>query len=381
MSYIKHKTPKRNTVYKRDSNHKNWMFRKIIKGKQHYFTVGPDLRKAKIIADQIDAYLVFNTIEDTIKKFNPNKADQGIVPTVEQLVAKYEKNLDVLDIKPRTFGSYKGAVNRFLKIGKGVKDPSKLSLKQNWTEVYNEFRRQMMDGREDEDDILSAKRTVNSVLRNMRGLVSEEAMDIYDGWNMEWVAHLKKLKGYKKVAVHYTLPSEKLISNTFDYLENLKCDFKFTMLALAIHAGMRRTEIAHCRRSWIKLSDKEFSSINIVNELKFNPKGYAGTTMINTHWAERIYSRAEGLDYLLPIDLSSQKKIDYAFEPLISDLRALGWDRNSPLHECRKLYGAYVATTQSLFKAQKYLRHTNAQITSDMYSDIIVSDELLKKWA
>ena len=239
----------------------------------------------------------------------------------------------------------------------------------------------MMDGREDEDYILSAKRTVNSVLRNMRGLVSEEAMDIYDGWNMEWVAPLKKLKGYKKVAVHYTLPSEELINKTFDYLENLKCDFKFTMLALAIHAGMRRTEIAHCRRSWIKLSDKEFSSINIVNELKFNPKGYAGTTVISTYWAERIYSRAEGLDYLLSIDLSSQKKIDYAFEPLIADLRALGWDRNSPLHECRKLYGAYIATTQSLFKAQKYLRHTNAQITSDMYSDVIVSDELLKKWA
>ena len=73
--------------------------------------------------------------------------------------------------------------------------------------------------------------------------------------------------------------------------------------------------------------------------------------------------------------------MDTAFEPLIADLRALGWDRNSPLHECRKLYGAFLATTDSLYKAQKCLRHSSPQITSDTYADIIVSDKILKCWA
>lgn len=384
MGYIKHTTSKRNTVYKREKNHKYWMYRKKIKGKQYYFTVGPDLKKAKTLADQIDAYLVFNSIEDAIKKFNPNKAQVGNIPTVGDLINKYEKNLDILDIKPRTFSSYKGALSRLVKTGKKIKDKDKIlatPMNMNWSEVYNAFRREVLDGKEDEEEILSAKRTINSVLRNLRGLVSDEAMPIYEGWNMEWVAPLKKLKGFKKVGVHYTLPPEELIHKTFDYLENLKCDFKFTMLALALHAGLRRNEIAHIRRSWFDLSGDDVNCINIVNDKNFSPKGYAGTAMVTSYWAQRIYSRAEGIDYLLSIDLSSQKKIDYAFEPLIADLRALGWDRNSPLHECRKLYGAYLATTDSLFKAQKCLRHSNAQITSDLYSDLIVNDKIIQRWA
>ena len=239
----------------------------------------------------------------------------------------------------------------------------------------------MLDGVEEEEDILARKRTINSVLTNARSLVSEEAMPIYKDLDMSWVPNMQALKKFKKVQIFYTLPSEKLILDTHDYLANLKCNVKFTMLALALHGGMRRSEIAHCRREWFDLSGDEQNIIKIKPDKKFDPKGKSGSTHLTAKWAQRVYARADGIDYLINCNLDTFKTIDTAFEPLIADLRALGWTRNSPLHECRKLYGAFLATTDSLYKAQKCLRHSNPQTTSDSYADIILSDKIIKRWA
>ncbi|MDB4348209.1 hypothetical protein OAA46_01005 [bacterium] len=287
----------------------------------------------------------------------------------------------MLDVKPRTVQTYSGGLRRLVKIGKGVKDPDGVSCMINWSEVYNSFRRQMLDGVDEEDMILSRKRTCNSVLRNAKALISEDAMPYYNSWTMDWAPSLRKLRGFKKVSAHYTLPSEELILSTFKYLENQKCNTKYSMLALALHAGMRRKEIAHCRRDWFDLSGDEFNTIKIVQDKKFDPKGHAGSTVLAPEWAQKIYARADGLDYLFSINLATDKTMDTSFEPLITDLRALGWNRNSPLHECRKLYGAFLATTDSLYKAQKCLRHSSPQITSDSYSDLIISEKVIGCWA
>ena len=184
-------------------------------------------------------------------------------------------------------------------------------------------------------------------------------------------------------ASYYELPSEEIIQATHDYLANLKCNIKFTMLTLALHAGMRRNEIAHCRREWMNLDGDDDNTIAIKNDRNFTPKtGHGGTTLINPHWAKLVYAKAEGIDYLIEgVDRTKQSSIDDAFEPLLKDLRGLGWKRQSPLHECRKLYGAFLATSESLYRAQKCLRHSSPQITSDSYSDLIVSDKIIKLWA
>jgi len=58
----------------------------------------------------------------------------------------------------------------------------------------------------------------------------------------------------------------------------------------------------------------------------------------------------------------------------------LGWDRNSPLHECRKLYGSYLANKEGLYAAQKALRHSSPQVTSDAYADIMLDDKIIQFW-
>jgi len=378
MGYIRKTTPRNNRIFKTSEDQKYWNFRKKKNGKQYYFNLGPLLSTAKTLADQIDAFCVFNKIEDAVAKFNPNKIHYGNVPTVEELIKVFEANKDILEKKPRTVSSYASAIRRLVKVGLGKKNPS---CAINWNACYVSYTRKMLDGVEEEEDILARKRTINSVLTNARSLVSEEAMPIYKDLDMSWVPNMQALKKFKKVQIFYTLPSEKLILDTHDYLANLKCNVKFTMLALALHGGMRRSEIAHCRREWFDLSGDEQNIIKIKPDKKFDPKGKSGSTHLTAKWAQRVYARADGIDYLINCNLDTFKTIDTAFEPLIADLRALGWTRNSPLHECRKLYGAFLATTDSLYKAQKCLRHSNPQTTSDSYADIILSDKIIKRWA
>lgn len=374
------KTARGNRVYKIRKSSKNYTLRKEILGKERYFNLGSDVRTACKMADQIDAYLIFNSYEDTLAKFYPNKHQKNNTPTIEELISKFEKSSDLLDLKPRTINDYGNGIRKLVR-GGGFKTTTTCLI--DWTACFNTYRRGKMKDLEEEDEIVSTKRTINSVLRNAKSIVSEEAMPFYKHWDMQWVDELKSLKGYKKVAVHYSLPEQSLIEATHEYLENLKCNFKFTMLALALHAGMRRSEIAHCRRDWFDLSGDEDNSIVIKNDRNFVPKtGHGGTTFLKAHWAEAIYARADGIDYLLEgIDRKKQSSIDDAFEPLLKDLRSIGWKRQSPLHECRKLYGAFLASTDSLYKAQKCLRHTSPQITSDSYADIIVSDTVKQLWA
>ncbi len=374
------KSPRGNRVYKLRDSAKHYTLRKQVGGRTRYFTLGSEIKQACKMADMIDAFLLFNSYEDTLAKFYPNLHQRNNTPTIDELLEKFEKSSDLLDLKKRTISDYKNGIKKLIR-GGGHKTTSTCMI--DWAGCYNTYRRNMMNGIEEEDEIVSKKRTINSVLRNAKSIVSEDAMPYYTHWDMSWVEELKSLKGYKKVAVHYTLPDEKLIKATHEYLENVKCNFKFTMLALALHAGMRRGEIAHCRREWFDLSGDEDNSIAIKQDRNFVPKtGHGGTTLLKSNWAQRIYARADGIDYLLPdIDRKKQNSIDDAFEPILKDLRAIGWKRQSPLHECRKLYGAFLASSDSLYKAQKCLRHTSPQITSDSYSDLIVSDTVKSLWA
>ena len=64
----------------------------------------------------------------------------------------------------------------------------------------------------------------------------------------------------------------------------------------------------------------------------------------------------------------------------LDKLRAIGWDRASPLHELRKLFGSYIASTESIYIAQKFLRHADASTTNDSYSDAIIEGDIKNLW-
>ena len=84
MKYI---TKKGNRVYKRNKGAKHWSFKVTVDGKAVYFNLGKEIAIAKKMADEIDAYLVFNSMEDTILKYNPNKVKGKAAPKTSVLVS------------------------------------------------------------------------------------------------------------------------------------------------------------------------------------------------------------------------------------------------------------------------------------------------------
>ena len=71
----------------------------------------------------------------------------------------------------------------------------------------------------------------------------------------------------------------------------------------------------------------------------------------------------------------------HALDPVLKDLRRIGWDRMKPLHECRKLYGSYWASKEGLYFAQKTLRHATPLTTNDYYADLIDQEEIMELWS
>ena len=110
------KTVRGNRVYKIRPTAKSFTFRKYVGGKDRYFALGPDLREACKMADQIDAFTYFNSYDDTIKKFNPGRVTRTNIPTVGDLLKVFKDSTDLLDLKPRSVKSYINGFKRLVKI-------------------------------------------------------------------------------------------------------------------------------------------------------------------------------------------------------------------------------------------------------------------------
>jgi integrase len=383
-------TRRGNRIYKKTPTSKRWMFLKQVSGKRYYFPLSPVISESKSMADEIDAFSLLNSIEDTVARFRPNGrrvfGENKPVPSIDEIAERFKSLApSELGISKETIKSYIIAFKSLMQLGTG-KTSSRLSLADLDDFVISEFKRKKLEGIEDEDRIKSVKRTINGKLRGARSMFSEDAMKIYADWNVERCSVLKSASMYKRVKKSYRLPPPDLVRRTFDLLESYydQNSDRYIALALALHFGLRRNEILNSRRDWIEFPAKQPEEkeerparIAVFTERKFLVKagedGYAsGSPAI----AKRILEQSSTFDYLL-----STKCKRGAFDNLLKDLRSIGWDREKPLHECRKLYGSYFATTKNLYFAQKNLRHASAMTTNDFYTDLMDDSSILNLWA
>ena len=196
-------------------------------------------------------------------------------------------------------------------------------------------------------------------------------------WSFEGLSYLKKEIFFNRVKKSYTLPEVDLIKNTFELMNKLTGD-QFTIMALALHFGMRRKEIFYSKRKWLDV-DSERCSICIEAEGNFKPKGgLAGYTAGSPGWGSKILENSEGFDFLV---IDRARGAEKTMKKVTDAMRDIGWTRQSPLHELRKLYGSYLATTKGLYVAQSYLRHTSPQVTSQYYANLMPSKDMLALWA
>ena len=134
---------------------------------------------------------------------------------------------------------------------------------------------------------------------------------------MEFADIIRAEEFYQKLKKQYRLPSESLISATFELFNDSEGDL-YTLLGLAFIlgcAGMKRFTVAE---DWFDLSEDR-ARINIVADREFRPKGgHEGFTMGNKAIATSILNKASGDDLLITT------RSDYGrvlYDKLIKQLR------------------------------------------------------------
>lgn len=363
-------------IYKR-SQHGTWTYKVRVKGKDRYFPLGLDKTEALDLADQIRAHLVLYSYEEVREKFLRKQFsnEQPNPPTLGQILATFDQNQLVLGLKDTTADSYRVGLRSIIKKATGktsneeIKDFDMSKIDHNFIKGYRKIQ---LEGLTDTTKIKSRKRSINSRLRQVKALLNQKIFKEYD---MSFAKYFEDEPFYRKVKKQYRLPKPDLIESTFDLWSKMAGD-EYIILGLALNYGLRRGEILHCRREWFNLRGEK-ARIDIYADRTFDPKGFEGYTQGSKQVAKLILNQASD-DYLLSNRADKGRPV---FDKVLAQLRAIGWDRQCPLHECRKLFGSYIASTENLFISQKFLRHSDAQTTSESYADALTDDQTIKLWA
>tara|TARA_Y100001963_G_scaffold54728_1_gene76568 strand:- start:1353 stop:2501 length:1149 start_codon:yes stop_codon:yes gene_type:complete len=375
------KTRRGNRVFKKTEKSKNWVFLRTVGGRRYYFPLGPVLSEAKTLADQIDAHSLVNPIGETFRKFRPNgrKLESGShVPTCEELVERYQLLAPTdLGVKASTADNYSLCFRVLVKTGLG-REPRAVRLDELTPGAIRNFKDFYLSGLEDEGKIQSRKRTINSYLRSAQSLFSSDALKLYSDWDVSGHSPLTEAKGFRRCRKVYRLPCRELLASTFKLLDSYEKESpdSFVVLGLALHFGLRRNEIFNARRDWISFENGE-ARVGVFAERGFSVKsGEDGYARGSETFGRKLLSASNGFDYLV-----CRRNARKALDPVVKDLRSIGWDEFKPLHECRKLYGSYVASTQSIYAAQRNLRHRSVMTTNDFYADLLSDEESKSLWA
>ena len=354
---------------------------KQVNGRRYYFPLGVILSDAKTLADEIDAYAYLNPIADVVKKFRPNGLSVGNDIFQNATIGDVAKRYRLLapsecGVEPSTIKTYLLVLNRVIREATG-KNPERFYVSDFTPSLISEFKRRRLEGVTDFDKRISIKRTINSYMKQIQGIFSKRALKLYKDFDVSAVVEtLKDFDPYDKIGVKYKLPSYDLIARTHKLLESYdSCKDQYIALSLALHFGLRRKEILNAKRSWFTKVKSQFKIAVFTDEtfrVKAGEDGYAfGSSVI----AEKILTMSDGFEYLIT---GGER---HALDPVLKDLRRIGWDRVKPLHECRKLYGSYWASKEGLYFAQKTLRHATPLTTNDYYADLIDQEEIMELWS
>lgn len=364
------------TRIQRKSKNAVWAYRPMIDGKQYWFPLGHDKRQALDLADKIRAAKTLYPIKEVIemyakKKFN---AEKDPTPTIKDVEQRLNDHRVALGITQKTVKDYMDNLKRIVRVMLNTKDVDDFDCGELNTSFINGYKVLALQGLTDEGDIQSRKRTVNSKIRCTKAIFNHK---IFDGFSTDFNEDIQDIDFYKKLGTDYVLPPMSLVNDTFALWHTTTGDVH-TLLGLSLIFGLRRNEIFHCRRSWFDLEGSK-ARVTVKAEKQFRPKGgHQGHSMGDKAVAKKILNTASGEDYLIKNRADSGRPV---FEEALGLLRDVGWDRSSPLHELRKLFGSYVSTTESLYTSQKWCRHADSSTTNKFYSDLIEDKKILKLWA
>ncbi len=376
-----------------------WYCRKTVSRKTQIFPLGLDPNTADSMADEIAAFLSIpsNTLEMAVARYNPRAAERALrVASIGDVISTYHRALNVVGRKGKSVGksSYAGYrssmltfIRKALAFREGVPFESWLGRKNidasPWlnrpvslltARLVSDFKLACTsvepgEPELDEEELLTAKISADSCLRNARAFFSKAALRYYSQVSLEIPDMAEFLAEPDFGAKKYfeLLPLSIVEPLMRDSLKLRDDDLDaYRGFILATHCGLRHAEIEAFQTAWLREEDRPMLYVTTSGD--FTPKHGRGRKVGIEQWVAAL------LADIGPIkDPSSLANLNVW-------LREHGVAVNKPLHELRKLWVSYKAKSEGLLAAQQQAGHRDPKTTTMHYADNMLPERLLPFW-
>lgn len=297
------------------------------------------------------------------------------VATIGEIIAAY-RNLTTGLIAERTqrdnISSLRLLVKRGLEREMDETSIDALRTSELTSKLIRDFKRVSARDGSNAEDPESAKRSVNSRLRQARSVFTKEMLTAYYADRELLLTDLKPFltePGFRAAKAKYVPPDDQLMQQMFSSLRQFRRADPFAYLAwlLSYGCGLRRGEIAQLK--WSTLVEKDGAGILQLSARQKN-KRQADVPVPRRVWALlKVFRKHATGEYVLPSPREDSKlRGQNIFRRVYSWMRSHGWTRRKCLHEMRKYLGYRVRQQFGLEAAQGMLRHENQSTTEDYYS-------------
>ena len=379
---------------------RTWYFQKMVAGATERFPLGLDAKQAEATAEEIAAFLSLpqHTLEQAIARYNPRAAARANqIATVGDVMDTYHKALAIIGrngkaVSESTYKGYRSFMLTMLRrveayrAGKEFESfmgQSKVDFSP-WLNIGTDHltRKFAMDFKlaslppegddADEEEILTAKITADTTLRNARAFFGKQAMRYYQEvkLNVADISGFMEEPDFGAKRYFTILPPDVILNIARKSLELRLSDIDaYRALLLCLQCGLRRAEAAAFQLNWIRWEDRPMLYVHVRG--KFSPKAGTGRKVVLEPWV------AELLKELGPVreEASLDRLADW-LRPLIGEEHKVG----KVLHECRKCWTSAKAKTDGLLAAQQQAGHKDTRTTVQHYADNLMSERLMPIW-
>ncbi len=379
---------------------RTYYFRKMVTGKSVWFPLGIGPKAAGKLADEIAAFLSIpsSNLDDAFQRYNPRAVQRVNKPvTIGEIINAFGKALAVIGRKgkPVSDEAYRVYRNSLLTLirkveayrskvefapGSGRK-PEDIERLENLSSAILTSRLVVdfklaseppAEDEPDEEEIITARITADSCLRNARALFGKQALRHYKEHANLKVPDLKPFLeepsfGAKK---YFQLLDSGIILRVMrDSLLLRRDDLDaYRAFILCAECGLRVGEALAFQIDWLDEIDDDKFALRIAAKGKFNPKHGHGRRAIVPDWVATALKELGSIQDKASIDR------------LNTWLKARGVSVNKPTHELRKLWISNKAKNEGLLAAAQQGGHKDTKVTMMHYADNMMPDWLVPLW-
>lgn len=399
--------------------------RVMVEGKRRRFSTGQtSLKGAHSKAAAIMADIKSRGFETAIRLHSLRRAEIPSDPTVDEFVGLYRTIIATADSPASRISSERyirslervcqsAGVKRIRRLDAAAVERFKdsyiqtaLPTKESGTKKKKKPLKQR--------DAASVRTTLNGILRNAAAMFSQSLLSAYQLRGLELVSPFKGAK-LRRIAIkaYSPLPRDLLdriwlsaallrdgdpqadepASEGGKYSKNA-IDFRvphpdvFAIFLLELGLGLRRNEADKAEWSWVIEGADERRFLEVRETAAFTPKSKQSRVIpIDPAVWQALNDVKSDTRFIVPGPEQKPKRAadgtksavyrcDRAHRILVTWLRKAGVSDTKPCHSLRKEFGSYVATSFSLFHAQKLLGHSTPAVTSAYYASLTDLPEL-----